>query len=124
MVTYHTLDPNRLTETTVKVVTQIDDTFPGSGLAAVAHSFGDLAKETIVRANGLKAPIWRIRWISGLLIFLLLVGTVFIPLSLELKDAGSSWSELAEGMDAALHLIVILGGGIFFIASWETRKNR
>ena len=124
MVTYRTLDPGRLTQTTEKIVAQIDETFPGSGLAAVAHSFGEQARETIGRANGLKAPIWKIRWISCFLILLLLVGTVFIPLSMNLQDAGSSWSELAEGTDAALHLIVILGGGIFFIASWEMRKKR
>jgi hypothetical protein len=90
----------------------------------LTHSFEGLAKESISKARNLKVPIWKVRLISAVVIAFVLVWIVAVPLSLNLKDSVSSWSEFAEGTDAALHLLVILGGGIFFIASWEMRKKR
>lgn len=124
MVTYRTLDPGRLTQTTEKIVAQIDETFPGSGLAAVAHSFREQAVESIEKAKGLRAPLWKIRCVSAFLILLSVIWVVIVPFFVNFQESVSSWTELAEGTDAALHLLVILGGGIFFIASWETRKKR
>jgi len=124
MSSYRTLDPRKLIDTSSKVVRQIDETFPGSGLASVAHSFKTLAQESISRAVDLKKPIWRTRIISSLLILAVLVWTVIVPFTLNLNQEVSNWAEFMEGTDAALHLIVILGGGLFFIASWEIRKKR
>lgn len=124
MSTYRTLDFTKLTETSEKIITQIETTFPGSGLAAVAKSFGNLAHDTILHASELQRPYWKIRIGSFLLILFVLAWTVIIPFTLNLNPDVSNWAEFMEGTDAALHLIVILGGGLFFIASWEKRKKR
>lgn len=124
MESYRTLDPEKMIETSQKIIVQIDETFPDSGLSKVGHSFESLAKETIQNAVELKKPLWKIRIFSSALILFVLVWTVIIPFSLNLKQDVTSWAEFMEGTDAALHLMVILGGGLFFIASWEKRKKR
>jgi len=124
MPSYRSLDSTKLIATADKIIGQIEEIFPHSGLAGVANAFGELVRETIGKVHELERPLWRTRIFSGLLILIVVIWAVIIPFTLNLNNEVSNWAEFMEGTDAALHLLVILGGGLFFIASWETRKKR
>lgn len=123
-MTYRALDPHHLRRTTTKIIDQIDETFPGSGLSGVGAAFRGLTDESLEKVNDLNTPIWRIRILSGILILITLLVVVVLPLTLTFQDSFTSWADFLEGTDAGFHLLAIIGGGIYFIASWERRVKR
>src|ERR1700722_666261 len=119
------LDDRKIVETIIRLHKRISERFAGSGLAAVCGGVEEVAKVTAARAARLGRPWWGLR---------LLVGTIIVlGIGLQLYFAEFvDWSavtqakpmEAAEGIDAAVNLLIFLFGGIWFVITLELRWKR
>jgi hypothetical protein len=119
------LDDRKIVETIVRLHKRISERFPGSGLASVCETVGEVSKVTAARAAALARPWWGLRMLVGAIIALGIASQLYFA---EFVD----WSavtqakpmEAAEGIDAAVNLLIFAFGGIWFVITLETRWKR
>jgi len=122
--TYRALDPTRIVETIERLEERISVRFPGSGLARVCADLCGVARQTSQRITYVDRPNWTLR-----LLLLSMGGASVVVLAYLAAQAAvlkgtDEWSETVQGLDALLNLLVLLGGGAFFISTLETRWKR
>ncbi len=117
------LDPDELTLTAQRLGRRIDERFPGSGLSQRAVDLEDLLSRLRIRADEVAQPIVWVRWLYVLLAIVVIIGLTAVPIDLsateELTTVG--WVQFVE---ALVNDIVLLGAGIAFLTTLETRIKR
>lgn len=121
---YRSLSSEKIVATLVQLHERIVERFPGSGLSSVCAEVLGLARQTSQRIEDVSQPIWSLRFA-----LLALLATVAGLMFLGLMEASSlrtsdELTETMQGVDAAVNLLIVLGGGAFFLGSLETRIKR
>ncbi len=121
---YRTLDPNRIIATLETLGDRINERFPGSGLSNVCADLVALAKQTSARIDDVERPHWGIRLAITAVVFCVL--SVLAALALQMTDfkLPDQLSDVMQGLDAAVNLLVLLGGATIFAATLENRWKR
>lgn len=121
---YRSLDPAKIIATLAELETRIGQRFPGSGLSRVCGEVVALAQQTSKRIVAVSKPIWGLR--LSLLTLLAVVLTLAALLALEASSLKTSddLSEMMQGVDAGVNLLIVLGGAAYFLASLEARWKR
>jgi len=121
---YRSLSSAKIIETVETLHARISDRFPGSGLATVCAEVAELARQTSQRIVDVSRPIWGLRLtLLGMLVAVLgLVAMLAVEAS-SLKTS-DELSEMMQGVDAGVNLVIVLGGAAYFLASLETRWKR
>lgn len=83
-----------------------------------------VALEASDRADRIRKPIIALRVASGLLVALIVIGVFGTVLTLDNKDASLSLAEFIQLLEAGINDIVLIGAGIFFLFTLETRIKR
>lgn len=119
-----TLRPDRIILTIAQLQDRIDARFPKSGLAVVSRELIATAKQTEARVDEVSRPHWGMRFVlwTAVAAFLGLVGLLAYEAS-SLKGS-DQLSDLMQGIDAGVNLIIVLGGASFFLFNFETRWKR
>lgn len=119
-----TLRPDRIILTIAQLQDRIDARFPKSGLAVVSRELIATAKQTEARVDEVSRPHWGMRFVlwTAVAAFLGLVGLLAFEAS-SLKGS-DQLSDLMQGIDAGVNLIIVLGGASFFLFTFETRWKR
>jgi hypothetical protein len=123
---YRTLDPARIIDTARRLQSRIGDRFPESSLRGVAAELVSLSQDLAKAAEELKAPIWWLRILIGL-VFLagasifLFVGTV---LPLDRISGGGNIVESVQGIEASLNTVILAGIGFLALIRAEERIKR
>ncbi|MGE0595961.1 MAG: hypothetical protein AB7P07_06335 [Hyphomonadaceae bacterium] len=120
---YQSLDPAHIIATIERVKSGIDERFPGSGLGNVCAETIDTARHTIVRAAQLTAPNWPLRICVGAIIVLGVAAQVAAARFMHIERIESGPS-LLESLEAAVNLLILFGGAVWFLISIEERINR
>jgi hypothetical protein len=121
---YRALDAQKIIATIGELKDRIGQRFPNSGLSQVCADLEAIAQQTPSRIEIVSQPHWLLR--AGLaLTVLLCVAIMYLLVQqiLQLK-VSDQLSDTMQGLDAAMNLAVILGGGAFFVATIETRVKR
>lgn len=118
------LRPGKIIETIEQLRDRIDQRFPKSGLSAVCRELVATAEQTQARVSEVARPHWGMRFVlwSAVVAFLALVGLLALEAS-TLKGS-DQLSDLMQGIDAGVNLVIVLGGASFFLFTFETRWKR
>lgn len=123
---YRTLDPARIIETAKRLQLRIGDRFPESSLRGVADELVSLAQDLAVEAEKLKAPIWWLRIVLGLVFMagasvFLFVGTI---LPIDRISGGGNMVESVQGIEASLNTVILAVLGVLALVRTEERIKR
>lgn len=124
MNSYRNLNTTDIVATLEQLTSRIGERFPRSGLYRVCQELTSMAKQTSERAETIaRRNIW-LRLITGCL--LAFAGAIIVlgvnrALTLE---ASNELTNVMQGVDAGVSLLIVLGGAAFYVSSLESRWRR
>lgn len=121
---FRTLDPNKIIDTVETLSDRIEKRFPGCGLSKVCAELRDIARSSQEKVAAAQRPNLALRFgiaavLAGGIALLIYVGTI-----IDLKYGDENLFGVLEGMDAAVNTLVVMGAGVFFLATLEGRWHR
>ena len=121
---YTTLDANKLIETIERLARRVGERFPNAGLYQVVRQLLAIANQSKARAEMVAQPLLWVRVVITLLILVLIVGIVSALRALDLTVTDVDFFEVVQAVEAGINEIILLGAGIFFLVTLETRIKR
>ncbi|WP_237607423.1 hypothetical protein [Roseimaritima sediminicola] len=122
------LRDDEIISTVARLQRRIGERFPDSGLFNLCGQLLDLSRQASERSRWINRPILLFRisgYGLGLLLSGLLIGMVFYySQRLQLNDEDLQVSNFLSMIEAASNEAVLLGAGIFFLFTLETRVKR
>ena len=103
---------------------RIEQRFPGSGLLGVARELDGIAKQTQARAEAIARPIRSLRLAVALLILLITTVLGATIHSLRKPAAPLEAFQFIQVLESGINDVVLVGAGIFFLLTLETRIKR
>jgi hypothetical protein len=121
------LSAEKIATTTETLASRVAERFPGSGLEAISRDLVELAAAARATAPAIARPIYPVRVGVALLIaaVILLVGSL-LRAGVERMEqvGGANVTDLVSALEAGTNEVVLIGLGIFFLVSLETRIKR
>jgi len=121
---YRTIDPDRIIETLAALERRIGERFPGCGLGKVCHELLDIAHESKAKVRAATEPNMPLRMGIGMILAAGLALLVYVGGIIEVKRDSENLFGVLEGIDAGVNILVLMGAGIFFLATLEQRWHR
>lgn len=124
MNSYRNLASQKIADTLTTLAQRISERFPGSGLLQVCRELIVMAEQTSERADKIARP--NVPLIAGVwLLLLLAAGTVVWLLGKAMQlEASTELTNVMQGVDAGVSLLIVLGGAAFYLSSLESRWRR
>lgn len=120
-----TLDERAIIRTLEVLRNRVAERFPTRGLTQTASHLLDVSRITAAEAAGLRKPHWGIRVVSFLAVLAALAGFgVLFGFFSVILDREIGLAEFAQGLEAALSIILISGIIIGFFFRLENRRKR
>ena len=117
--------PERITETLGLLEARIEKRFGAdSGLLEVCRHLTVFSKDTAQVIDDIARPMWGLRVSLGGLVLLAVVAGVYTIANLRISFANLSVSDLVQVLEATTSEVIVIGGGLFFLVSIETRVKR
>jgi hypothetical protein len=124
MNSYRNLDSANIVGTLTALTSRIAERFPNSGLLKVCRELTLMAEETSARAGKIARANIPLR----VMVFLVLVSAMGMTLWLAYLAVGLQTSNeltnVMQGVDAGVSLLIVLGGLAFYLSSVESRWRR
>lgn len=121
---YSSLDPEKLLDTLEKLSQRIGERFPDAGLYKVSRHLSDIARDISDRVNRAAEPIIWIRVVIALLILLIVVGIASTVTAIRVDPGEITWIDFIQVLEAGINDVVLIGAGIFFLFTMDTRVKR
>lgn len=121
---YRQLDPERIVETTEQLHRRVCERFPGSGLSGVSTDILSVAHDAREKAATVGRPILELRIGLAVGVGVVLAVGAYFATRVSLHNRELSWTEFAQGFDAGLNLIIVLGAAAFSLVTVERRIKR
>lgn len=124
MNSYRSLNTGDIVATLQKLTARIGERFPRSGLYRVCEELTLMAEQTSQRAEKIaRANIWLrlLTWCVLAFAAAIIVGLVSKAFTLE---ASTELTNVMQGVDAGVSLLIVLGGAAFYLSSLESRWRR
>jgi hypothetical protein len=118
------LDPVRVVTTLEQLHTRIEERFPTSGLSRVCGEIIDLAGKTARRAASLGRPNWPLRLGVFIVLAVGVAAQLFAASLLHVEGEPLGPTDLVQGLEATVNLLILFGGAIWFLLSLEERFKR
>jgi hypothetical protein len=118
------LDAAAVTHTTSLLRRRVEYRFPGSGLAEIAAELERVAQQTGERAAWIARPILWLRLLTGALIALIVAGLAATLSSLHAPRERVQIFEFIQVLESGINDVVLVGAGVFFLLTFETRLKR
>jgi hypothetical protein len=127
-VSYQTLDPERIIATLETLERRVSERFPNSGLAKISTDLTGIARQSSARIARIARPYF---WLRSLLILLLASAAALIVWLLKSAQewalsisASTEISEVVQGIDAGVSVLIVFGATALFLVSLESRMRR
>ena len=124
---YSTLDADRILATIQRLAKRVEERFPGSGLAGVAGELRTVALKSRASVRAASRPIVWVRVLSVIL-FVVIIGVIVAAVyrfNFPVEDVEEvGLIDGITGLEAVLNEVVLIGAGIFFLFTIETRIKR
>lgn len=127
-VSYQALDPARIIATLETLERRVGERFPNSGLSKISSELTGIARQTTDRIARIARPYF---WMRGLLILLLASAAALIVWLVKSAQiwalnisASTEISEVVQGIDAGVSVLIVLGATALFLISLESRWRR
>ena len=121
---YRDLNPERIIETAERLNRHIRGRFPDSDLVRVSAELSSAACEVRKRADQLAQPIIALRVGLVIAVALLVAATLGTGLWIALQNGPNNWADLAQGIDAGLNIVIVVGAIVVSMITVETRIKR
>lgn len=121
---YRSLDPEKIVATALEVRDRVEQRFPGSGLSRVAAELVSACREAKTTAQWLARPRPLLRTAGGLGIVLIVTAIMEAFLTLKVRVGFSTFTELVQGLQAAIQSVVFFGIAVVFLLTVEARVKR
>lgn len=126
-MSYRRLDATEIVRTIRTLEQRIDQRFPRSGLVAVCHELVDIGEATQRKANAIAVPNLWLRILVAIAIAAGIAGLVVTALTWTKSinmQVGTEVFGFFQGIDAIMHLTVVVGAALFFAVSLDDRIKR
>ena len=124
MTAYFSLDASKIVSTVERLARRVEERFPRASLTRLAYELLRVARDSVAKAETLTRPNLLLRSGSGLLLFglvaLLFVVVPELRLSWRVRDG----AELIQALGALCEALIVIGGGILFLVTLESRIKR
>jgi hypothetical protein len=126
-MSYRDLDASAIVKTIHTLEQRIKERFPGSGLATVCHDLGIVGETTQREAKQIAKPTL---WLRALIYVSIVAGIVGLAYTVRILvqsttlQVGTEVFGFFEGIDAAMHIVVVVGAALFFAISLDDRVKR
>jgi len=124
MESYRSLDAWKIAETVGQLRDRIYARFPGAGLSRVANTLFEVAQESVARSAWVGRPILWLRIAVATLASAMLVALVGGALKLTSLSAVWDVGSFLQAIEAGINDIILVGAGIYFLLTLETRIKR
>lgn len=121
---FRTLDPDQIIATVETLDRRINERFPGCGLSKVCAELLDVARTSREKAAAAQRPNVSLRLGIGAVLAAGLALLIYVGMIIEVKHGDENLFGVLEGIDAAVNTLVVMGAGIFFLATLEGRWHR
>jgi hypothetical protein len=118
------LDPKAIAETIERLRARIDRRFPDSGLGRVARELERVAHQARERSAWIGRPLVAVRVSVAALLLLLTAGLARTAISLRTPDQSMEVFQFIQLLESGINDVVLLGAGVFFLLTLETRIKR
>jgi hypothetical protein len=118
------LEPKFIIETAERLKRRVAERFPDSGLSRVADSVLEIAREADGRSSEIAKPLIPLRVAAWLLGVVLALGIGAAFLHVRVNGSIGNLSELLQGADAAVNLVLLLGAAILSVTKLEKALRR
>ena len=106
---------------------RISERFPDSSLYKVCEDLFTLAKESDKTISWISKPNYTIRILVALFILIMIIAAVALVYSIihvDFQIQPFGLAEFVQISEAALNEIVLIGAGMIFLVTFETRRKR
>lgn len=121
---YRTLDSDKIVDTLGHLGRRIEERFPSSGLQRVCRELLEVARENKARAARLAQPNWRLRIGVGAVLLLGVALTLWLGRLLAASETPATIFGSLQGLDALTNIVVVVGAGVLFLVTVESRSKR
>ena len=121
---YHSLDPSKIIGTLEILSRRICERFPNAGLARVSVVLKDVAGATSARVDALARPNYAMRLVVVLILFAGLALFAWLAWLAHSLETSTELTNVMQGVDSATSLLIVLGGGAFYLSTFEGRWRR
>jgi hypothetical protein len=124
---YRNLDADKIVETVRRLRDRIKERFPEASLARVADDLLHVAEKAAVKSGAIARPLLPLRIGVALLVIAILLMLAWIAWQMRAMKISAQvdrFTDLFQGLDSALNMLLLLGGGILFLFTMEVRTKR
>ena len=121
---YRTLDSSKIISTIDILNDRISDRFPGSGLSKVCADLGEIARESESHIKVTSRPNLSLRAGIAAILTVGLFLLAQVASIIELKRESENLSGILQGIDSAFNILLLMGAGMLFLSTLETRWKR
>jgi hypothetical protein len=121
---YRQLDPDRIIATAERLCRRISERFPESDLARVGDELLSVARDVQCRTEAFARPLIALRVGLGLVVVVLVGTTVGTGLWVALQSRPNNWTDFAQGIDAGLNVVIVVGAALLSLVTLERRIKR
>ena len=121
---YRSLDSEKILDTIETLSRRIAERFPGSGLSKVCEELLTIAGESQSRTAWIAKPQRSLRFITGALVTIIIVGLFFVLANTSWPRNGIDLVVLVQVSEAGLNAFLLLSGAVLFLVTAETRIKR
>lgn len=123
---YHNLDPKLVLQTIEKLHQRIEERFGQRSLAGICARLRDIGATAGTTIEEMERPIVWVRVLTGFLVVLIILGipAAFFTVVTTGHSKGLSFAEFVQALEAGMNDVVLIGAGIFFLVTLETRIKR
>ncbi|MCA9032096.1 MAG: hypothetical protein KDA66_14870 [Planctomycetaceae bacterium] len=118
------LQSSRITETVEILSRRIRERFPEAGLNKVCGHLLEFAREAQKTSHDISRPMYGVRVISGLLVFLFAAVFAWCFAHVRMPQQQLMANEFVQVVEAGFNAILLTGLTLFFFGSLETRVKR
>ncbi len=118
------LDADAVGQTIDLLCQRVEERFPDSGLSRVGRELARIAKQTRETAAAIARPILTVRVAVALLIGLVITFLASTLVSLRRPKEPVEAFQFIQVLESGINDVVLVGAGIFFLVTLETRIKR
>jgi hypothetical protein len=123
-VSYQTLDPGRIIVTLEALERRIGERFPNSGLAKISGELRGIARQTTERIAGIARPYIGLRLLLAVVLAAGVTCIAWLVLFALRMEASNELTNVMQGADAGVSLLIVLGGSALYLSTLESRWRR
>jgi hypothetical protein len=121
---FHSLDPDKIIATLEVLARRVGERFPNTGLAKVSQALTDLARHTSATVTSIARPHYGLRLLVAVVLLLGVAILAALVLAAFQLETSTELTNVMQGLDSATSLLIVFGGGAFYLSTLEGRWRR